>query len=221
MHHYGWKCPGSGGDPAVLKLIERKMEPINLNRTIVNIVYYTQPLCPVSWRMQEHWQEFTTKFSELINVRFCLATHEATGRGTEARSHGASNIRACQAVKAVSLQSQRAANLYLHALRKAALADGRDISHTRVLVELAREISRENPGILDLQRFGTDFDSPTTRRALQQDALKIRTNKIDSCPTLTFTVNGRGLKATGFLSFPQMAAMLQKALASVPSSMSN
>lgn len=197
------------------------MEPINLNRTIVNIVYYTQPLCPVSWRMQQHWQEFTTKFSELINVRFCLAARDATSRSAEGQGYGPSNIRACQAVKAVSLQSQRAANLYLSALRKAALADGKDISHTGVLVDLAREISRENPGILDLQRFGTDFDSPATRRALQQDALKIRTNKIDSCPTLTFTVNGRGLKATGFLSFPQMAAMLQKALTPVPSSTGN
>lgn len=197
------------------------MEPINLNRTIVNIVYYTQPLCPVSWRMQQHWQEFTTKFSELINVRFCLATRDTTSRSPEGPGHEPSNVKACQAVKAVSLQSQRAANLYLDALRKAALADGKDISHARVLVDLAREISRENPGIINLQRFGTDFDSPATRRALQQDALKIRTNKIDNCPTLTFTVNGRGLKATGFLSFSQMAAMLQKALTPVLSSTSN
>ncbi|MGG7664249.1 DsbA family oxidoreductase [Dyadobacter sp. BHUBP1] len=197
------------------------MEPINLNHTIVNIVYYTQPLCPVSWRMQQHWQEFTSKFSELINVRFCLATRDAMSRSPEGPGGEPSNIRACQAVKAVSLQSQRAAGLYMNALRKAAFVEGKDISHTGVLVDLAREISRENHGILDLQKFGNDFDSPATRRALQKDALKIRTNKIDSCPTLTFTVNGRGLKATGFLTFPQMAAMLKKALTPVPSPASN
>lgn len=187
------------------------MEPIHLNRTVVNIVYYTQPLCPVSWRMQQHWHEFTTKFSELINVRFCMATRDAAGRNP-VPGHEPSNIRACQAVKAVSLQSERAANLYLNALRKAALVDGKDISLTSVLVDLAREISRENHGLLDLQRFGTDFDSPATRRALQKDALKIRTNKIDNCPTITFTVNGSGFKVTGFHSFQQLAAMLKKAL---------
>ncbi|MBO9616551.1 MAG: DsbA family protein [Dyadobacter sp.] len=187
------------------------MKPIDLNRTIVNIVYYTQPLCPVSWRMQQHWHEFTTKFSELINVRFCLATFDATSRNPRP-GHEPSNIKACQAVKAVSLQSQRAADLYLNALRKAALHEGQDISLPHVLVDLAREISRENRGILDLQKFGTDFDSSATRRALQNDALKIRTNKIDSCPTITFTVNGGGIKATGFLSFQQLAAMLKKAL---------
>lgn len=162
--------------------------------------------------MQQHWHEFTTKFSELINVRFCLATSDATARSADAAGHESSNIRACQAVKAVSLQSQRAANLYLSALRQAALAEGRDISLTQVLVDLAREISRENHGVLDLQKFGNDFDSAATRRALQKDALKIRTNKIDSCPTITFTVNGYGFKVTGFHSFQQLAAMLKKAL---------
>ena len=103
---------------------ERKMKPINLNHTIVNIVYYTQPLCPVSWRMQQHWDEFTTKFSELINVRFCLVTSDTMSRSPEGSGREPSNIRACQAVKAVSLQSQRAANLYMNALRNAALTDG-------------------------------------------------------------------------------------------------
>lgn len=199
---------------------ERKMKPINLNHTIVNIVYYTQPLCPVSWRMQQHWDEFTTKFSELINVRFCLVTSDTMSRSPEGSGREPSNIRACQAVKAVSLQSQRAANLYMNALRNAALADGRDISLSRVLVDLARDISRENHGVLDLQKFGTDFDSPATRRALQKDALKIRTNKIDSCPTITFTVNGHGFKATGFHSFQQLAAMLKRALTSTSPSAS-
>lgn len=162
--------------------------------------------------MQQHWHEFTTKFSELINAKFCLATWDATTRGSDEPGHEAPNLKACQAVKAVSLQSQKAADLYLAALRKAAFADGRDISRAPVLVELARDISRVNHNVLDLQRFGRDFDSPATRRALQKDALKIRTNKIDSCPTITFTVNGFGTKATGLLSFGQLTAMLQKVI---------
>ncbi|WP_169409393.1 DsbA family oxidoreductase [Dyadobacter beijingensis] len=177
--------------------------------TRINVVYYTHPLCPVSFQMQDAWREFVSTFGDVINYKFCIsAQNNAFGAAGEP-----SGTKAAQAVKAASLQSQVAADLYLDILRKAALTEGRDISEPQLLVDLARQISRNHRKVLDLHRFGSDFGSPSTRRALQSDEVKIRVNQIVCCPTITFTTEGRGIKATGLLTYHQLVQMLKKMIA--------
>lgn len=114
------------------------------------------------------------------------------------------------AVKAAALQSQRAADLYLGALRRAAMADLRDISKMDVLVEVAREVSKYHRNILDLHQFGKDFDSRASRQALHEDQHKIRLNGIHVVPTLTFTLDGKGIKVSGVNSYERLTGILAK-----------
>lgn len=180
------------------------MKPAHSN---ARIVYYTHPLCPVSWRMQENWREFISAFGHLASFKFCMATWKAEDQNPGADGKTA-YVKASQAVKAASLQSQWAAHFYLDALRNAAMAEQRDISQVNVLVDIAREVSRAHRNVFDLQRFGEDFNSPATRRALHDDELKIRVNKVEHIPTITFTVDGKGIKATGLVTTEELKRML-------------
>ncbi|WP_353720258.1 DsbA family protein [Dyadobacter sp. 676] len=187
------------------------MDQLRLNHTNIKIVYYTHPLCPVSWRMQKDWQQFISVFGQFLSFRFCMSAPALNVPDVSLDNNTklpATN--ACQAVKAASLQSQWAADTFLDALRKAAMQDERDVSQMDVLVEIAREISRNHRQIFDLQRFGMDLNSRYTRRAIQDDLLKIRINKVDRFPTITFTVDGKGIKVTGYNSFDQLASIFRK-----------
>lgn len=190
------------------------MDQHSLISTNVKIIYYTHPLCPVSWTMQDDWQRFVTVFGQGINFRFCMSgLAQAAPQETEPGPDGNTKLPAaiaCQAVKAASLQSQWAADLYLDALRKAAMTTDQDISQMDVLVDIGRNISRDHRKVFDLQRFGMDVNSRITRRALQEDLMKIRINKVERFPTITFTVDGKGIKLTGHNTYEQLVAAYRK-----------
>lgn len=190
------------------------MDRNSLISTNVKIIYYTHPLCPVSWSMQEDWQRFVTIFGHAIHFRFCMSgLAQGAPQETEPGPESSAKLpaaAACQAVKAASLQSQWAADLYLDALRRTAMTTGQDISQMDVLVDIARDISRNHRKVFDLQRFGMDVNSRVTRRALQEDLMKIRINKLERFPTITFTVDGKGIKLTGHNSYEQLVATFRK-----------
>lgn len=170
----------------------------------IKIVYYTHPLCPVSGKMQEHWRRLLSDFGQYISFKFCMA-ETVSGLPPETKTSFA-----CQAVKTAELQSPWAADLYLDALRSVVATGERDISRLEVLVEVAREVGKKNPVKFNFDRFSKEFDTRKSRQAVQEDLQKIRINRIDQLPTITFTVDSRGFKTTGYKSYEQLLQLLMK-----------
>lgn len=180
----------------------------------IKVVYYTHPLCADSWAMQPCWAQLIQNFGQLLSFHLCMAAAPTAEKDMAATpdtfaAKGTRDI-ATLAVKAASLQSQRAADLYLAALRKAAMADHRDISEMDVLVAVAREVSKHHRSIFNLHQFGKDFDSRASRHALSEDQQKIRLNGIRVIPTLTFTLDGKGIKVTGISSCERLTGILER-----------
>lgn len=123
-----------------------------------------------------------------------------------------SSYPACLAVKTAGLQSHLAAEKYLSNLREAAMVQGLNISSTSVLFDVARQTSAANPGLLDMHRFGADFNGRESRLAFKDDIRKVRSNGIQRFPTFTFTLNGKGLMITGFRPFETLVGALRQVL---------
>ncbi|MCF0072812.1 DsbA family protein [Dyadobacter sp. CY261] len=183
----------------------------------VKVVYYTYPQCAASWAMQRTWEELLTNFKEFVSLQICMTgvpQLPALGHET-ARTAKVPRDMACLAVKAASLQSQWTADLYLAELRKACMVEHQDISKLDVLVQIARQVSKNNRGIFDLHRFGQDFDSRACRQSLYEDQQKIRINNITESPTLTFTIDGKGIKVSGYQRYQRFADILHSLSARV------
>nr|WP_295922074.1 DsbA family protein [uncultured Dyadobacter sp.] len=178
---------------------------------VVKIVYYTHPLCPVSWAMQADWQRFVGTFGPYISTQFCMAGNASDPAQSPEKGAFPAYV-TCLAVKAAGLQSSVAADLYLGRLRKAAMAEQRDILQPSVLAELAREISKYYRGEFDFHRFGKDFDTRATRQALHADVQKAYCNRIDRFPTLTLTVAGKGIKIAGQATYEKLVTAIRKLL---------
>ncbi|MCF0075743.1 DsbA family protein [Dyadobacter sp. CY261] len=108
------------------------------------------------------------------------------------------------------MQSHYAADLYLSALRSALFLDMRDITRSNMLIEIARQVNKSHRDHFEFQRFGKDFSSKGSRIALKADFEKARVNSIIHCPTITFTIGGRGIKLTGSRTYAQLLSALSK-----------
>jgi predicted DsbA family dithiol-disulfide isomerase len=186
------------------------MRPSHSLQQTIKLVYYTHPICHTGWAMQENWQRFLATYNHHMSIQFCIA-REAADPGKDP-DRLLSSYAACLAVKAASMQSPMAADLYLQRLREAAIDEQRDISQMGVLVDLARDVNKLHRSNFDYQRFGSDLDARTTRQALQTDLQKIYCNRIDTFPTLTLTWGGKGIKMVGFCTYQQLSGAMQKLL---------
>lgn len=156
--------------------------------------------------MQEHWRRLLGDFGNYISFKFCMAD-SVQGLPSDIKS-----TFACQAVKTAEQQSPWAADLYLDALRSVAATGQRDISKLEILVDIAREVGKLHPGKFNFDRFIREFDTRKSRQAVHEDLLKIRINRIDQLPTLTFTVGGKGFKSSGYKSYDQLLDLVRKLL---------
>lgn len=161
--------------------------------------------------MQADWQRFAETFAQYISTHFCMAGN-VPGPGQSPEKGAFPAYLTCLAVKAAGLQSAVAADLYLGRLRKAAMAEQRDILQPNVLAEVAREISKNHRSLFDFHRFGKDFDTRATRQALHADIQKAHCNRIDRFPTLTLTVAGKGMKMAGQITYGKLVTVVQKLL---------
>lgn len=109
-----------------------------------------------------------------------------------------SSYPACIAIKTADLQSFEASELYMQAVWKAVMVDALNISKRDVLLQVARGTSLLHPGILDYDRFVSDYDTIQSRDAFRNDLRQVAYNRIGRFPTLTFTKSGKGLIMTGF-----------------------
>jgi predicted DsbA family dithiol-disulfide isomerase len=110
------------------------------------IDYYTDPLCRQSWAFEPCWRRLRAEFGHRFAWRYYLGgllPHQATPATGQPRS----SRLACLAVRCAEQQSPQAGDLYLRALRAAALCDGRDLAQPDVLLDISSELAAQLPGL--------------------------------------------------------------------------
>lgn len=182
------------------------MRQVNNEAPTIKIIYYTHPLCPISWEMQRSWDRVIQDFGHISKFHLCMGSvsdDTIAALGYEPKRNARDMT--CLAVKAASLQSPVASNLYLTYLRQAFMVEGGDPSCLNTLIDTARQVSRCYPGVLNFQRFFEQFNSGPSRQALSDDRKKIQINQITIIPTLTLTFLGKGVKLSGSCSYDRIA----------------
>jgi putative protein-disulfide isomerase len=118
----------------------------------------------------------------------------------------ASSFPACIAVKSVELQSAPLAALYLNDLQRAVMDEGRNISNSSVLLEIALDLSIAYPSF-DLSRFREDLFGEGGKAAFRADLQECKYLNIIRLPTLVFKGPAkRPVLMTGYQSYEVLKA---------------
>lgn len=125
----------------------------------------------------------------------------------------ASSFPSCIAVKCASLQSAKAEESLLLALRRAAMTQAKNISKERVLLGVAEELSRTEPEHFSLAKFQDAWQNGSGIEAFKHDLQQTRFLKIGRYPTLTFTTTkARGIMITGYRPYDVLKEALDQML---------
>lgn len=124
----------------------------------------------------------------------------------------ASSYPACLAVKCAALQSPEAESAYLYALRKAVMADCRNIARKEVLTAIAAEVAAS--GVLDVQLFIRDLDAGNSLEDFRADLREVGYRNIQRFPSMVFrSPSGEGLMIKGYRTYPALLETAEKVLA--------
>lgn len=126
----------------------------------------------------------------------------------------ASSYPACIAVKSAALQSKKAEELYLFKLREAVMVHGKNIAKKQVLMEVAENLSAENPGLLDVSAFELELASNEVINAFRKDMQEADYRGITRYPTLLISTPGKNeqLMLTGNRPYTALRASIQSVL---------
>ncbi|MBZ9796087.1 DsbA family protein [Mesorhizobium sp. ES1-4] len=191
-------------------------EPQPKDAPVLEISYFTDPLCCWSWGFEPQLRRLRYGFAGRIALRLRLGgmigdwdrfsdplndIHRPTqmgpiwiqaGRITGmpldptiwARDPPASSWPSCLAVKAAGLQSAAAADVYLRRVREAVMVEGRNVAKEGVLVNIAHELAKARPDLLDPGRFEVDFTGVEARTAVESDVREARFRGVGRFPCL-------------------------------------
>src|SRR5207237_571555 len=105
----------------------------------------------------------------------------------------------CIAVKSVELQSAAAGIKYLRMLREAAMLQGKNIAKQAVLIDVAKRLAEEYPGIVDTNRFVTDLTTDNGLEAFRVDWQETQNRNISRTPTLIMRAQNKpAIMVTGY-----------------------
>nr|WP_295932202.1 DsbA family protein [uncultured Dyadobacter sp.] len=175
----------------------------------IKLTFYTHPLCTASWEMAADWSQFLKDYNGLFSYRYCIGELHADSKELETI---VKTPYLCVAVKAASLQSEKATHLYLNALRQAFWGGQADLSDVDQLLKLARQTSQAHRFDFDFNRFAKDLTGKQAGMRLKDDLRKFHINKIGQLPTITFTQDAKGIKLEGRTDYRQLACALSKLL---------
>lgn len=130
----------------------------------------------------------------------------------------ASSYPACIAVKTAGLQSPKALEIYLRAVRESLMIEGNDVSQREVLIDISAHCESRFPEVFDAKRFNEEYDNEASRLAFKDDLMKVRFHRIGRFPTLTITKpDQKGVIITGYRPYDVLVqAVLQVAPSLTP-----
>jgi putative protein-disulfide isomerase len=211
---------------------------------MIEITYYTDPLCCWSWSFEPQWRRLRYEYEGRITWRYCMggllpdwtkfvdSTNnisrpvqmgplwmEASVISGMPIEHSvwltnapSSSYAACIAVKAAGLQSMLAEERYLRLLREAIMIKGINISHQRILLQIAHELSTQHPDILNFEMFKSDINGDVAKEAFRSDLQECRYYGINRFPTLIFRkAQNPPVIFTGYRSYQALVDSLKKA----------
>lgn len=126
----------------------------------------------------------------------------------------ASSYPACTAVKCAGIQSQQAEELYLFKLREAVMVHGKNIAKKEVLLEIAKTLSDEYPGLLNVTLFEKELTSDRVINAFRNDMQEADYRGITRYPTLLVGMQGKKerLLLTGNRPYEALIASIRSVL---------
>ncbi|GEO07838.1 DsbA family oxidoreductase [Segetibacter aerophilus] len=123
----------------------------------------------------------------------------------------ASSYPACIAVKAVELQSQDAAVKYLRLLREAVMLQGQNIAKQDVLLQVAKTLSNNFRGSIDLDKFANNLTNDNGLEAFRPDWRESQNRNITRTPTLIIRTSGKSaIMLTGYRPYPVLLEALKQ-----------
>lgn len=123
----------------------------------------------------------------------------------------ASSYPACLAVKCAGLQSPAAEEAYLYALRKAVMADCRNIAKKEILIAVARETAAE--GTLDAEAFITDLEAGNGLESFRADLQETAYRNIHRFPSMVLqSAGGDGVVVKGYRPLPALLEAAERVL---------
>ena len=144
-----------------------------------------------------------------------LEAKHTTGAAIDAhlwlRDPPASSYPACLAVKCAELQSAQAGDVYLHAVRAAALRDSRNIARPEVLAAVADELAAQVPEVFDAAAFHQTMADQAGVAAFREDLQHARYHQIGRFPTLTIQRGaGPGVLIVGYRPYEVLVQALRQ-----------
>jgi putative protein-disulfide isomerase len=132
-----------------------------------------------------------------------------------------SSYLSCIAVKCAGLQSAEAEAIYLHALQKAVMVDGINISFEKPLVLVAEKMNSEY-GLLNMAMFKDDLRNGRGLEAFRGDLNEVQINRIARFPTIILKSNVRGsLMIVGYRPYEVLVQTVERLLARADSEKEN
>ena len=201
---------------------------------IVEITYYTDPLCCWSWAFEPQWRRLRYQYAGRIRWRYRMGglsdgggrpaqmgplwkeAQHVSGMPIEARiwmeDAPSSSYPSCLAVKAAERQSAEAGERMLRRLREAVMREGRNIARRAVIDAVAGELARAAPEHFDAGRFREDWDSPAVRDAFRSDLKEARYREIGRFLTLTLQQVGTpgGVVIVGYRPYEALEEALRQ-----------
>lgn len=117
----------------------------------------------------------------------------------------ASSVPAALAVKCAGLQSRRAEEVFLDAVREAVMLKGINISKPDMLIGIAKAVEAAGPEIFSASKFEKELHGPLPLAALKKDMNEAVANRIGRFPTLIIRSRGnRGVIVTGYRPYEEL-----------------
>jgi predicted DsbA family dithiol-disulfide isomerase len=182
-------------EPELKKFLEVHSVNVKLNTIMGGLVpdwsQYNDPLNDVTKpaQMAPLWMEMSQITGMTIKTE--IWHHDAP----------VSSYPACIAVKCMERQSHSLAEKYLYQLRKGVMMEGKNISRTQVLLDIASEM--RDPS-LHLSQFEEDLLTGEGIKAFQKDLEKKEKNNIHRLPALIMKIDGKGLMIFGYRPYPML-----------------
>lgn len=122
-----------------------------------------------------------------------------------------SSYPACIAVKCAALQSAKAGDIYLRALREAAMLLSKNIADQNVLLEVASNLAATK--LLDEAQFANELQNGNGLNAFKTDLKEVQYYTINRFPTLIFRQqNQQPLIISGYKPYVVVAHTIKKLL---------
>ena len=122
-----------------------------------------------------------------------------------------SSFPACIAVKTAQLQSPEAGKHMLLRLSEAVMENGRNISKTAIIAEVAEGLARDRPEIFSFDHFKKEYNGDLSREAFRQDLKRVKLHKIGRFPTITIiSAKGHGVLITGYRPYKALLEAIRQ-----------